>query len=361
MPVIVKVNKFDDEAVKGFYEDFEKCLTTGQPFVPILIDSYGGQVYSLLSMMAIIQNSKFPVYTIVQGKAMSCGAILFGMGHQRYMSENATLMLHDVSTMSCGKVEEIKSDAKEAESLLTLDKQPKGLNYRFSKSAIYSLESRIYLYMQQWEKSQEAVNKALAINNTLIDLKATPVLATKYDSKESILALEINYANSIQIISFASNDLIDAYDKTTDLRFPIYFSEDGSKFIIEKGAKDEQKCSFRTSELYLTKAETSLKLDNLADAKSTILSFIKNRYTASGFTQLESEIAAMNAADLTTFILAERQREFAVEGQRWFDLRRTTQKQIIHTFGGQEYTLRQNDPRYTIPFPANARLNNPNL
>ena len=117
MPVIVKVNKFDDEAVKGFYEDFEKCLTTGQPFVPILIDSYGGQVYSLLSMMAIIQNSKFPIYTIVQGKAMSCGAILFGMGHQRYMSENATLMLHDVSTMSCGKVEEIKSDAKEAERL----------------------------------------------------------------------------------------------------------------------------------------------------------------------------------------------------------------------------------------------------
>lgn len=256
---------------------------------------------------------------------------------------------------------QIISDTKEAESLLTLDKQTKGLNYRFSKSALYSLEGRIYLYMQQWQKSQDAVNKALAINNALIDLKATPVLATQYDLKESILALEINYANNIQILSFASDDLIAAYNQTTDLRFPIYFSADGSNFIIEKGVNDKQKCSFRTSELYLIKAETSLKLDNLADAKSTVLTFIKNRYTASGFTQLESEIAAMNAADLTTFILAERQREFAVEGQRWYDLRRTTQKQIIHTFGGQEYTLRQNDPRYTIPFPANARLNNPNL
>ena len=69
----------------------------------------------------------------------------------------------------------------------------------------------------------------------------------------------------------------------------------------------------------------------------------------------------MNAADLTNFILAERQREFAAEGQRWFDLRRTSQKQIVHSFNGEDFTLQQNDPRYTIIYPAEARLNNPNL
>lgn len=111
----------------------------------------------------------------------------------------------------------------------------------------------------------------------------------------------------------------------------------------------------------MTKAETSLKLNNIADAKTTVLSFIKNRYTAAGYTQLESDVNAMNAADLTNFILEERHREFAVEGQRWFDLRRTTQKQIIHTFDGENYTLLQNDPRYTIIYPSDARLNNPNL
>ncbi|MGN7810297.1 RagB/SusD family nutrient uptake outer membrane protein [Flavobacterium sp. KACC 22758] len=256
---------------------------------------------------------------------------------------------------------QIISDTQEAESLLNLNTQPKGFNYRFSKAALYSLESRIYLYMQQWQKSQDAANKALAINNALVDLKATPVLATKFDSKESILALEENYDNGLKLLSYASDDLLAAYNRTTDLRFPIYFAANGSNFRIQKGANDDQKCSFRTSELYLIKAETSLKLNNLADAKTTVLTFIKNRYTASGFTKLESEIAAMNAADLTTFILAERQREFAVEGQRWYDLRRTTQKQIVHTFLSQTYTLTQNDPRYTIPVPANARLNNPNL
>jgi hypothetical protein len=256
---------------------------------------------------------------------------------------------------------QIISDTNEAEKLLSLNSQSKGLNYRFSKVALYSLESRIYLYMQQWQKSQDAANKALAINSALIDLKATPVLATKYDSKESILALEVNYDNGLKLISFASDDLLAAYNRTTDLRFPLYFSADESNFTIRKGANDDQKCSFRTSELYLTKAETSLKLNKLADAKTTVLGFIKNRYTAAGYTQLESNINAMNAVDLTNFILEERQREFAVEGQRWFDLRRTSQKQIVHTFKGQNYTLMQNDPRYTIAIPANVRLNNPNL
>ncbi|MEO6173840.1 MAG: RagB/SusD family nutrient uptake outer membrane protein [Flavobacterium circumlabens] len=256
---------------------------------------------------------------------------------------------------------QIISDTKEAEKLLTVSTQTKGLNYRFSKVALYSLESRVYLYQQQWQKSQDAADKALAINNVLVDLKATPVLATKYDSKESILALEDGYINGLKRTSYASTDLLAAYNRTTDLRFPVYFLASGSRFRIQKGANDDQKCSFRTSELYLTKAETALKLNNIGDAKTTVLSFIKNRYTAAGYTQLETTVNAMNATDLTNFILEERRREFAVEGHRWFDLRRTTQKEIIHTLNGDEYKLIQNDPRYTIIFPANARLNNPNL
>lgn len=256
---------------------------------------------------------------------------------------------------------QIISDTQEAEKFINKDSQTKGLNYRFSKVALYSLESRIYLYQQQWQKSLEAANKALAINSNLVDLKATPVLATKYDSKESILALEDGLINGLKGAVYASPDLIAAYSKTTDLRFPLYFLASGSRYRIQKGGNDDQKSSFRTSELYLTKAETSLKLNNIADAKTTVLSFIKNRYTAAAYVQLEIEVNAMNAADLTNFIYEERHREFAVEGQRWFDLRRTSQKQIVHTFDGDNYTLIQNDPRYTIIYPADARLNNPNL
>lgn len=256
---------------------------------------------------------------------------------------------------------QIIADMQEAEKLINLNSQTKGINYRFSKVALYSLESRVYLHQQQWQKSLDAANKALAINNNLVDLKATSVFATKYDSKESILALEDGYINRLKGATYASSELIAAYNRTTDLRFPLYFLASGSRFRIQKGGNDDQKCTFRTSELYLTKAETSLKLNNIADAKATVLTFVKNRYNAAGYTQLESDINAMNATDLANFILAERQREFAVEGHRWFDLRRTSQKQIVHTFNDEDYTLIQNDPRYTIIYPAGARLNNPNL
>lgn len=256
---------------------------------------------------------------------------------------------------------QIISDTNEAEKLLTVDTQTKGLNYRFSKAALYSMESRIYLYQKQWQKSLDAANKALEIKNNLIDLKATPVLATKYDSAESILALEDGLINQLKGLSYASPDLISAYNKQTDLRFPLYFLASGSRYRIQKGGEDGQKCSFRSSELYLTKAETLLQLNNITDAKTTVLSFIEKRYTKAGYDQLVIDINAMNAADLTNFILEERHREFAVEGQRWFDLRRTSQKQIVHTLDGDDFTLIQNDPRYTIIYPANARLNNPNL
>lgn len=118
-PVIIRVNKFDEEAAKKFDQEMAQAHNTGQKVIPVVIDSYGGQVYSLMSMISAIKNAEIPVATIVEGKAMSCGAILFSFGEQglRFMDPDATLMIHDVSSMEHGKVEEIKSSAEETERL----------------------------------------------------------------------------------------------------------------------------------------------------------------------------------------------------------------------------------------------------
>ena len=119
LPVVVRVRKFDELAARDFTSAMMKAQNTGQPVVPVIIDSYGGQVYSLMSMVSDIKHSKIPVATIVQGKAMSCGAILFSFGTEgyRYMDSDATLMIHDVSSMTHGKVEEIKASADETSRL----------------------------------------------------------------------------------------------------------------------------------------------------------------------------------------------------------------------------------------------------
>jgi ATP-dependent protease ClpP protease subunit len=119
LPIVIRINKFDEEGSKHFSEDINKACNSGQEVVPIVVDSYGGQVYSLLSMISEIQNCKLPVATICESKAMSAGAILFGFGNNglRFMSEHATIMLHDVSNFTYGKIEELKADVFQTEKL----------------------------------------------------------------------------------------------------------------------------------------------------------------------------------------------------------------------------------------------------
>ena len=118
-PIIIRVNKFNEESAKKFAQSMAAAHNTGQKVIPVVIDSYGGEVYSLMSMIAAINDADLPVATIVEGKAMSCGAILFSCGEEglRFIDRHATLMIHDVSSMEWGKVEELKASAKEADRL----------------------------------------------------------------------------------------------------------------------------------------------------------------------------------------------------------------------------------------------------
>ena len=118
-PVIIRVNKFDEASAKEFSNRMAAAQSTGQKVVPVVIDSYGGQVYSLMSMISAINSSELPVATIVEGKAMSFGAVLLSCGEQglRFADPNATIMIHDVSSGGRGKIEELKADVAEAERL----------------------------------------------------------------------------------------------------------------------------------------------------------------------------------------------------------------------------------------------------
>ena len=110
-PVIIRVNKFDEPAADEFAKKMAVAHNTGQKIIPVVIDSYGGQVYSLMSMISAIRSSELPVATIVEGKAMSCGVVLFSCGAPglRFITPEATLMIHDVSSGVFGKSQKIIS------------------------------------------------------------------------------------------------------------------------------------------------------------------------------------------------------------------------------------------------------------
>ena len=56
-PIIIRVNKFDEPTAKAFSGAIMKAQNTGQTIIPVIIDSYGGQVYSLMSMISDIKHT----------------------------------------------------------------------------------------------------------------------------------------------------------------------------------------------------------------------------------------------------------------------------------------------------------------
>lgn len=114
-PITIRVNDIEEDKSKDFFDKFEDAQNTGQNIIPIIIDSYGGDIYSLFAMIDCIRQSKITVMTICSGKACSAGAILLSCGHEgyRYITPNSSVMIHDVSSVLMGKADEMGASMKE--------------------------------------------------------------------------------------------------------------------------------------------------------------------------------------------------------------------------------------------------------
>lgn len=119
LPKVIVVNEFDDDAARKFYGDFSEAENSDQEIIPVVIDSYGGYVYSLFAMVDLLRSSKKKIATVCLSKSMSCGAVLFSCGTEgyRFISPYSTVMIHDVSSAARGKNEEIKADSAETDRL----------------------------------------------------------------------------------------------------------------------------------------------------------------------------------------------------------------------------------------------------
>ena len=115
--VIIYVNDFTTDSFKDFQENFFSAERSGQTIVPIMIDSEGGDIYSLFSMIDMIRSSKLAVSTIGIGKAMSCGADLLAAGTKgyRYAAPLCSIMVHEGETATIGKPTDVKVNLKESD------------------------------------------------------------------------------------------------------------------------------------------------------------------------------------------------------------------------------------------------------
>lgn len=95
-------------------EDRNKDEDKREP-IQLIINSFGGEIYSGLAIIDVIDSSITPVYTICHGSAMSMGLIVFAAGHHRIASKYSTFMYHEASYHVEGKVLHHKQELKESE------------------------------------------------------------------------------------------------------------------------------------------------------------------------------------------------------------------------------------------------------
>jgi len=115
---ILWVHEFNTESATEFIQNLQKL--DASPLVSVIIirvDSYGGEIYALLSMLEAIDQCETPIYTVCSGKAMSAGAVLLAAGDKRFIGKYSTVMIHQASSDASGTNAQVQVDAAETQRL----------------------------------------------------------------------------------------------------------------------------------------------------------------------------------------------------------------------------------------------------
>lgn len=91
--------------------------------IHIYINSYGGSVYDMWSLIDTIANSKTPVYTYCDGYAMSAAFNIFLAGHKRFCSRYTTFMYHQMHCFRSGKYQDLVEDREQMDYLNSCSEQ----------------------------------------------------------------------------------------------------------------------------------------------------------------------------------------------------------------------------------------------
>lgn len=115
------VNEFTEKSALKFREQVMEQVSAYDSNKPIVIriDSYGGLVDSLASMIETIDCIPNPIITSCEGKSMSCGAILLSHGDYRFCGRHSRILIHEISGGSIGDVHDVHNDASEMKRLNT--------------------------------------------------------------------------------------------------------------------------------------------------------------------------------------------------------------------------------------------------
>jgi starch-binding outer membrane protein, SusD/RagB family len=247
----------------------------------------------------------------------------------------------------------IISDLKDAQTSLPNDYlQTSGQRIRATAMAATALLAREYLFTGDYLGAESQATTLL--NNTgLYSLCTDPNTVFLANSTEAILQWQLNtsigpynatpegdfnipydsnsrpsfYVNPNLLNAFEAGDLrwsdwLDSTDYNGSYYYYPYKYKIGAALEVPNAPATENYMVLRLAEQYLVRAEAEAQLNDLSDAIND-LNVIRTRANLPNTT-------AITQADLLTAIAHERRIElFAEWGQRWLDLKRTVQADVV--------------------------------
>ena len=82
------------------------------------INSFGGGVFAAFAAIDFITNSEIPIHTIIEGASASAATLMSVVGKKRYMTKHASMLIHQLSSWTGGKMNEIEDEYKNLEEMM---------------------------------------------------------------------------------------------------------------------------------------------------------------------------------------------------------------------------------------------------
>jgi ATP-dependent Clp protease protease subunit len=119
-----KIRELDQQNVTETILKDNLYLDINKEYDPIYIyiQSYGGSVFAGLSALDSILQCKSPTYTIIDGAAASAATFLSVVGTKRLITKHSYALIHQLSSVSWGKYEELKDDMENNHKLMKMIK-----------------------------------------------------------------------------------------------------------------------------------------------------------------------------------------------------------------------------------------------
>lgn len=137
---IIEVTSFTMEEAVSFRQKLLKLdLDSSVNEIFMYIDTYGGEVWALISMLETLKNCSKPVNSVVTGFAQSCGFFLsICTPGTRYISKSGSIHAHNLFTGGCSMelpkvITHVTNSKKMENKLLKLMSERTGMritNYR---------------------------------------------------------------------------------------------------------------------------------------------------------------------------------------------------------------------------------------